>query len=37
MVYNHVVEEVNDHDELGPWGFGFNYFGGYKRRVVKKD
>ena len=28
VVDNHVVVEVNDHDEIGLWGFDFNFFDG---------
>ena len=26
MVYDDVVEEGKEHDEIGLWGFGFNLF-----------
>ena len=26
VVYNHVVEEATDNDEIGLWGFDFNLF-----------
>ena len=37
-VDNHFVQEENDYDEIGLWGFGFNLFnededGGLQRRI----
>ena len=36
VVDDHVVEEPTDHEELGLWGFDFNYFGGDEEGVVRE-
>ena len=36
MVYNHVIEEENDHDEIGLRGFDFNLFDSYKEGVDRE-
>ena len=36
VVDNHVVEEVNDHDEIGLQGFGFKLFGKDKEGVGRE-
>ena len=33
VVYNHIVEEVNDHNEIGIRGVGFNFFAKDKEGV----
>ena len=36
MVHNHVIEEVNYHDEIGIRGFGFNLFDEDEERVGRE-
>ena len=36
MVDDHVVEEGNDHDEIGLRGFGFNLFDKDEEGVVRE-
>ena len=36
VVYDHVVEEVNDYDELGLQGFGLNFVGKYEEGVGRE-
>ena len=37
VVDNHVVVEVNDHDEIGLWGFDFNFLTGTRRSFIVKN
>ena len=35
VVYDHVVEEGKEHDDIGLRGFGFNFFGEDEERLVR--
>ena len=34
---DHVVEEATDHDEIGLWGFVFNFLDKYKKGVGREE
>ena len=36
MIDDHVVEEPTDHEEIGLWGFYFNFFGEDEEGVVRE-
>ena len=37
VVDNHVVVEVNDHDEIGLWGFDINFFDRDEEEVYSEE
>ena len=36
MINDHMVEELNDHEEIGIWGFDFNLFDKDEDGVVRE-